>query len=543
MANNSPLSLFTISRMIPKIFHRIWIGDSEIPLDYNKYWQKWKLLHPSWEFKDWGNRNIQELSLYSTIERVTSNAAKADIARYEIVYRFGGIYLDCDMDCYQPIDDLIDDSDEFIVCNQIDDFSCLCSIGFFASIPGHSILKHAIDEIVETDLELINSNSNVAEITGPYFFRRVINNRKVKKLNTCNFYPYFHLKSEWYQRNLDDVYGIHTWGGSWLPLESFIYLAKKQLKHGDSRSCLETCQKAKKLYGRELGKKNSFLLIILPFAARFRIFFSRLVFATFGQALILAAFWLYSCVIRGDTFSIRTKIFKKIYSFYHQFLTKIFKIFSFKTAEIQYNHFLDFAFYKKQFSPSISVLEIGAMDGRSFDKLYPYLKTSQNTKALFIEPLPDMQNDLKENYRGFKEQLNDFFFEESAVFDEEKQIIIHSISKEVVQSTNLPSWVAGISTLFPDKNAFSEEYNFEVQQSKDLRELSKQIVVCGIPLKKILNKYNFFNFDIVQIDVEGYDYQALGQVLDSLNPSIICFEWANLTSSEKKQAIKKNIGL
>lgn len=134
--------------MIPRIFHRVWVGNSPIPDEYNEYWKKWQLLHSKgWQFINWDNDKIKQLSLYSLIQKVTSNAAKSDIARYEIIYTYGGIYLDCDMDCYQSIDSLIEENDEFIVCNQIDDFSCVCSNSFFAAKTQHRILKNAIEEL------------------------------------------------------------------------------------------------------------------------------------------------------------------------------------------------------------------------------------------------------------------------------------------------------------------------------------------------------------------------------------------------------------
>ncbi|NJN57659.1 MAG: hypothetical protein HC879_09235 [Leptolyngbyaceae cyanobacterium SL_5_9] len=85
--------------MIPKIIHRIWIGNSEMPPEFQKFWKTWKYFHPGWEFFDWDDSNIQNLSLYPLITQVKVPAAAADIARYELLYRYGGIYVDCDLEC------------------------------------------------------------------------------------------------------------------------------------------------------------------------------------------------------------------------------------------------------------------------------------------------------------------------------------------------------------------------------------------------------------------------------------------------------------
>jgi len=83
--------------MIPKVFHLVWGHDKPLP-DYGvKHIAKLKELYPSWKVKVW---------LDFPHERVTGDAmdiaanygARSDIMRLEILHRFGGCYLDVDVE-------------------------------------------------------------------------------------------------------------------------------------------------------------------------------------------------------------------------------------------------------------------------------------------------------------------------------------------------------------------------------------------------------------------------------------------------------------
>lgn len=97
---------YHINPLIPKVMHHIWDGD--IPPLYQNYLNECKKLHPDWEFKFWSDKDIDDLVLeYGDVYyKARSYAGRADIARYEILYRFGGVYRDMDVKCFRPIDDL-----------------------------------------------------------------------------------------------------------------------------------------------------------------------------------------------------------------------------------------------------------------------------------------------------------------------------------------------------------------------------------------------------------------------------------------------------
>ncbi len=90
---------------IPKIIHQIWLGSKKKP-----EWcmNSWKIdyinQNPEWEYRFWDEEEINKLSLinkkqYNDEKNVRG---KSDIVRYEILYQFGGIYIDSDSLCINP---------------------------------------------------------------------------------------------------------------------------------------------------------------------------------------------------------------------------------------------------------------------------------------------------------------------------------------------------------------------------------------------------------------------------------------------------------
>lgn len=90
---------------IPKKIHQIWIGESAIPRSWELDCKEIKKRHPDWEYIFWGNekvnteldkmpKNVKEKYQYFFSEKKWAYAC--DILRYWILYKHGGVYLDCD---------------------------------------------------------------------------------------------------------------------------------------------------------------------------------------------------------------------------------------------------------------------------------------------------------------------------------------------------------------------------------------------------------------------------------------------------------------
>ena len=134
--------------MIPKIFHQIWVGDkSKMPI---KHIQTWITKHPDYEHIIWDEEKIDKLNLinrdkYDIYYKQKCYHGASDIVRIEILYNYGGVYLDSDSICNNSIDDLLD-TDFFAVYSP--NIKGRVGNAFFGSTPNHEILKIYIDEIL-----------------------------------------------------------------------------------------------------------------------------------------------------------------------------------------------------------------------------------------------------------------------------------------------------------------------------------------------------------------------------------------------------------
>ena len=105
---------------IPKIIHQTW-KDNNIPNHWKESPVSWKKHHPDWQYILWtdeNNRNFIKtefpwfLSYYDTYEY---NIQRVDAVRYFILYKYGGMYVDCDIACIKNIEPLLPRDKDFDV--------------------------------------------------------------------------------------------------------------------------------------------------------------------------------------------------------------------------------------------------------------------------------------------------------------------------------------------------------------------------------------------------------------------------------------------
>lgn len=100
---------------IPKIIHQIWLGSKPIPSQYTKLADTWKKLHPTWQYKLWKDKDIKnwQFSSKDLFDKASSYQEKADILRYEILNKYGGVYVDMDYEAIKSLDPLTEKYDFF----------------------------------------------------------------------------------------------------------------------------------------------------------------------------------------------------------------------------------------------------------------------------------------------------------------------------------------------------------------------------------------------------------------------------------------------
>lgn len=96
--------------MIPKIIHYCWFGRGPLPELAQKCIASWKKYLPDYEIKEWNEDNFDVNIIPYTAEAYQAKkyAFLSDYARFWILYRYGGIYFDTDVEVIRPMDDIIE---------------------------------------------------------------------------------------------------------------------------------------------------------------------------------------------------------------------------------------------------------------------------------------------------------------------------------------------------------------------------------------------------------------------------------------------------
>ena len=86
---------------IPKVVHQIWIGPHPVPLKWIETWrEQHTTAYPDWKHMLWRDDDILALlppHLKRIYDKLDQLCLKADVARYVILEKFGGVYLDADL--------------------------------------------------------------------------------------------------------------------------------------------------------------------------------------------------------------------------------------------------------------------------------------------------------------------------------------------------------------------------------------------------------------------------------------------------------------
>jgi len=118
------LPFFEEGEEIPKLIHQIFFYPIQLPDELKDNIEILKVRNPTWKHHIYDDADIQSIiaEIYGArvldyINRINPKygAAKADLFRYLLLYKFGGVYLDIKSNCLNSFDDVIEPSDRFIL--------------------------------------------------------------------------------------------------------------------------------------------------------------------------------------------------------------------------------------------------------------------------------------------------------------------------------------------------------------------------------------------------------------------------------------------
>ena len=207
--------------IIPKRIHQIWLG-SPLPDKFKAYTDSWRVFHPEWEYKLWTDKDVEGLNIKNKKQYNFSKnyGMKADILRYEILAKAGGLYVDVDFECLKPFDSLM-----YLKFFTGTTYTAVpCFYNSLITCTAH----HPIIEKIRKDLKTMydgNKSSAIMTGSGPFHFTKSFlasitgNEDRVCAFPVDYFYPFRH-----YDRLLDNPlsyitensFAIHYWAISWI---------------------------------------------------------------------------------------------------------------------------------------------------------------------------------------------------------------------------------------------------------------------------------------------------------------------------------------
>ena len=94
--------------MIPKIIHCCWFGGKPMSDEVLNYIDSWKKYNPEYEIKIWNENNYDYTKNCYMKEAYESKkyAFVTDYVRLQVLYEYGGIYMDTDVEVVKNLDQI-----------------------------------------------------------------------------------------------------------------------------------------------------------------------------------------------------------------------------------------------------------------------------------------------------------------------------------------------------------------------------------------------------------------------------------------------------
>jgi len=228
---------------IPRIIHQIY-EDPEGPApNLLELGSTWKEKHPNWEYRFWSRQMINDFlettcsDFLDYYHSYPFNVQRWDAIRYLILYHIGGLYVDFDYNCLEPLDVLLNGQTccmgmEPTVNARFYHKPLIVGNALMASIPKHPYMAAIIEDMkskFSKNYEMGNS-IQVMETTGPFMVTRVYEQLKKKKDITLlpdSLVAPLSKKEIWMlqagyvteeiEEKVEKAFAIHYFLGSWTP--------------------------------------------------------------------------------------------------------------------------------------------------------------------------------------------------------------------------------------------------------------------------------------------------------------------------------------
>lgn len=220
---------------IPKKIHYCWFGGNPLPELAIKCIESWKKFLPDYEIIEWNEKNydVHKIPYISQAYNAKKYAFVSDYARFDILYQYGGLYFDTDVEVIKPLDKILEQGAFAGV-----EFPGKLNAGLgLASSAASPIYKEILDSYKNSSfidekgqMDLTTVVTRVSDIFKKYGFT---DENRIQKIENVTIYPaeYFCPK-DFKTGNIiktDNTYAIHHYDSSWYSIvdKEFVEFRRK----------------------------------------------------------------------------------------------------------------------------------------------------------------------------------------------------------------------------------------------------------------------------------------------------------------------------
>ena len=258
---------------IPKIIHQLWIGPKPPP---TKFMDTWKNIHEplGFQYIRWTEAELNKrgfkTQLGDKINDMNEINGKADIIRWELLYEYGGIFVDADSICIEPFTDLLSLNKSFAgyenekvraagwATQEYSDVLApthpLIATGTMAFPPKHELPRLAIEWIKNNKIAYRTTQQRAWRTVGPGLLTRLYFSKKWKDITILPSYYFLpiHASGLEYKQH-GRVFAYQEWGSTKNSYETMnqISLPKQFLKPNENVSILISSLNTKAIHIKE----------------------------------------------------------------------------------------------------------------------------------------------------------------------------------------------------------------------------------------------------------------------------------------------------
>ncbi len=227
---------------IEKHIHYCWFGGNPKSEIINKCIESWRKMLPDYEITEWNETNFDiNMSEYTKeAYKHKKYAFVSDFARFYVLNKYGGIYLDTDVEVKKSLDKFLDHE---------------CFMGFeskryvapgliIGTVKNHPVIKDMYENYKKRKFyysEDVLNQTTVVEVMTKYLVKNGLK-RNNEKQNVCGveIYPKTYFSPISYDSDVNDfsenTHTVHLFAGSWMPEKqkkvnkSKLFKFKKRIK-------------------------------------------------------------------------------------------------------------------------------------------------------------------------------------------------------------------------------------------------------------------------------------------------------------------------